>query len=344
MQHDCVYVTANWGVHDDRWVAGLREVGLAPQAISLGRDAHDTAELRARVQGAAGDRLPVLAGPLDTITARLAVLPVRLVGLSWGYDLVDLDATGEDLHWLTELRGIIVDSRANGVIAARAGVDAERITYLPWGVDLSTFHVRDPHIRIHIPGIPDEAPIVLSLRAHEPLYRVGDVIEAFGLISTARHDDGPPSVPHLVIGHTGSLTEQLRALAIERGVGDQVHFIGSLPEDQLAPLLHRADCYVTAAEVDGTSVTLLQAMACGAPVVASDAAGNLGWIEDGVTGRTFATGDATALAEALNRTLGSYPAGEVQRARLLVEQEADWHANLERLRATMVAAGQGARP
>ena len=114
-----------------------------------------------------------------------------------------------------------------------------------------------------------------------------------------------------------------------------MRFIGTVPELELVPLMGRAACYVTASEVDGTSVTLLQAMACGTPVVASDTPGNLGWVEDGVTGFTFPTGDVQALASVLERILSSGSGNVTSRARVAVEANADWHANLDRLRLAM---------
>lgn len=338
MSHDCVYATAGWGIHDERWAAGLREIGLAPRVISLGRDAHDAAGLRAHVLAAAGDTLPVLAGPLDSVTHELVELPIKLVGLSWGYDLVELDAHGQDLHWLASLNGLIVDSRANEAIASAAGLNAGRITFLPWGVDLEDFPFRDSPEGASIPGVPDDAPLVLSLRAHEALYRVDDIVVAFAQMTSHEEGRGPINDAHLIIGHAGSLTDALRAQVTELGMADRVHFIGSIPETRLAPLLRRADCYVTAARVDGTSVTLLQAMASGTPVIASESAGNRGWIEDGVSGTTFPIGDTAALAAAMQRTLRDAPTQSTHRARLLVEQEADWHANLVRLRDAMAAA------
>lgn len=328
MSRDCVYATAGWGIHDERWVRGLREVGLEPRVVSLGGDVHSVDELRTAVLAAA-QHGPVLAGPLHTVTGELVDLPIGLVGLSWGYDLA-LVRTPE---WLARMSGLILDSQENVAIARAAGVAAETITFLPWGVDLEEFPFLGAAVDTLQLGVPAHAPLILSLRAHEPSYRVGDIVAAFARL------EGPAEA-YLVVGHSGSLSEELQVQAHELGVANRVRFIGSLPEDRLAPLLTRAACYVTAAEVDGTSVTLLQAMACGTPVVASATPGNLGWIEDGVTGTTFATGDVDGLADALGRVLADRPREQAVRARDLVEREADWHANLPRLRDAMLAAGR----
>lgn len=330
---DVVYATAGWGIHDERWVSGLLEVGLTPHVVSLGRDAADAIELRDLVARAAADGAPVLAGPLGTVTRNLVGLPIRLVGLSWGYDLPDL----ESRDWLGALSGLIVDSAANRDLALSAGMEPERITFLPWGVDLAVFPFHAPWIDAFMLGVPPHAHLVLSLRAHEPLYRVHDVLEAFARVRRRpdAHEDFPD--PFLIVGHSGSLTQDLRRRAAELGVADRVRFLGSVPESDLVPLLGRAACYVTAAETDGTSVTLLQAMACGTPVIASRTPGNLGWIAEGETGFTFAVGDVEGLAETIDRVIHRYPTEVVERARHLVERDADWHANLPRLRRALTA-------
>lgn len=336
--HDCVYVTQGWGIHDERWASALLEVGLTPHVVSLGRDASDALELREAVARAADGRLPVLAGPLDTITPALVGLDLPIVGLSWGYDLTRAGERGEDLSWLTRLSGLIIDSSWNARLARAAGVESDRIAYLPWGVDLSVFAFHGPWIDAFQLGVPPHAPLVVSLRAHEPLYRVTDIVEAFAGVPRRRdvHEDFPD--PYLIVGHEGSLTEELRSLAQERGIADRVRFIGRVTEEELVPLLGRAACYVSAAEVDGTSVTLLQAMACGTPVVVSDTPGNRDWVVDGDTGLTFPTGDVAALTDALIRMTAHYPIALVERARRQVEERADWRANLRHLRTVLMQA------
>ena len=344
--HDCVYATRGWGIHDERWVAALLEVGRSPFVVSWRPDESDALEFREAVISAAGGGLPVLAGPLDTVAPVLIGSGVALVGLSWGYDLTEAHARGQDLTWLRGLSGLVIDSSWNTQVAVEAGVSQESITYLPWGVDLETFVYHGPWIDAFELGVPPHAPLVVSLRAHEPLYRVEDVIRAFAAVPRRHdvHEDFPD--PYLIVGHEGSLTEDLRRLAQELGIMDRVRFIGRVSEEQLVPLLGRAACYVTAAEVDGTSVTLLQAMACGTPVVASATVGNLDWVRPGETGFTFATGDIPALTATLVEVTARYPIATVERARREVQKRADWQANLPRLAAALASAEQarGSRP
>ena len=86
-------------------------------------------------------------------------------------------------------------------------------------------------------------------------------------------------------------------------------------------------------------MTLLQAMACGTPVVVSQTPGNLDWVREADTGFTFPTGDVEALTQVLIEVTAHYPIAVVERARLQVQERADWRANLPRLRAALERSG-----
>ncbi len=88
-------------------------------------------------------------------------------------------------------------------------------------------------------------------------------------------------------------------------------------------------------------MTLLQAMACGAPVVASATAGNRGWVTNEESGLTFPVGDVAALAACLRRACGDDLSTLAVHARSTVEHEANWTSNLPRLRT---AIDHAARP
>ena len=323
----CVYVTSGWGIHDERWTTALRSIGFTPHIVRLGidvLDASDPGELRSLVAEYAGPNIPVLAGPLDTVTSLLAGLEARVIGLSWGFDLHRMN----DATWLPQLAGVIIDSQATAQLAIQAGVNPEAITFLPWGVDLEVFNATGPTSDMTHWGVPPGARALVSLRAHEPLYRVGDILDAFARITDEFQD------AHLVIGNSGSLTNELREQVRSRGIEERTHFIGSLAESELPPLLRAASAYVSASEVDGTSVTLLQAMACHAPVVVSSTPGNRGWVTPGESGYLFTTGDLDDLAAQLRSALTSTPeqtAPITSTARERVEHEANWQANLPRL-------------
>lgn len=312
-----IYVTNGWGVHDIRWAAALEACHFA---VVECHDPHEVADLVIEHRAVA-----VLAGPLFTVTQQIGRLAVPLIGLSWGFDLNEelpnLPVLS-DTTWLQELSGIIVDSQATCDIALSQGVDPARIWVIPWGVDLDLFTPHGPAISAVDHGFESQTRVVLSLRTHDDLYRTSDVIEAFALAAVAAPDLA------LVMGGSGPLTAAHEARISELGLSSRFRMLGQMPESDLPSYLRGCDSYVTASLSDGTSVTMLQAMACGAPIIASANAGNTQWITDGLTGQTFPVGDIDALA-ALLFTCGrtSKSSSEAERALELVARQADWLKN-----------------
>jgi glycosyltransferase involved in cell wall biosynthesis len=302
-----IYATANWCIHDDRWVAALVTNGFEPICFSVktrecsvpdGVTIVDSAqELRTQIDAqTANVRIPILAGPLTTITKDLMGANARLVGLSWGWDLQP-EALGEvfdptALAWITDLDALIVDSIVTERIAQDLGLDPARISNIPWGVDTELFTPHGPKANLSRWRVGPDDHVVLSLRAHTPIHRVGDIVEAFA-IAVAQD----PQL-FLLIGGDGPLRQTLEARVQELGVEQRTTFMGMLPEQELPALLRAVDLYVAATAVDGTSVTLLQALACGVPVLVSDIPGNLPWLQT-PSCLVVAVGDHIALADAL---------------------------------------------
>ena len=77
-----------------------------------------------------------------------------------------------------------------------------------------------------------------------------------------------------------------------------------MPQEQLAGLLRESDIYVSTSHSDSTSVSLLEAMACGAFPVVTDIPGNRDWVTHEHNGLLFHPGDSAALAECLTRASG----------------------------------------
>ena len=320
----CLYVTRGWGVHDERWIAALTSQGFEPSVLQVNDDLANLDDVRAEIRRHPDQ--PILTGPLTPVTEAIIQDSSRIVGLSWGFDLHH----ATDLAWLRRLAGLIVDSTATQRIAIDAGMPAETITMLPWGVDRTMFTPEGASLNPTVWDLPPQTRLLLSLRAHEPLYRTSDIIDAFSRIASNHHDVA------LLIGNDGSLTNQLHQHVKEHHLEERIRFIGRIAEGQLPPLIRGATAYITASEVDGTSVTLLQAMACGTPVIASKNPGNGDWVSTD-TGLTFDVGSIDQLAQALERVLDEPDQAQVraQAALRSVTERADWLANRARLGEVM---------
>ena len=138
------------------------------------------------------------------------------------------------------------------------GADERKVTVLRNGVDLARF----------VPGDRTAQRRSLDLTART-LLSVGHLIERKG------HDIAIKALPfmentHLLIVGTGPEEAALRRVAAELGVASRVRFVGAVQQQALKDYYGAADALVLASSREGWANVLLEAMACGTPVVASD--------------------------------------------------------------------------
>jgi glycosyltransferase involved in cell wall biosynthesis len=137
----------------------------------------------------------------------------------------------------------------------------------------------------------------------------------------------------LILLGDGSQAGLLRQVFTRGGVLDKVHFPGQVSQADLPDYYRAADLYVSASHSDGSSISLLEAMACGRPALVSDIPGNLEWVEPGVQGWWFPDGDTNALAQAILHAVDNRERLPEMgyAARLLAKQRADWKKNFQQL-------------
>jgi glycosyltransferase involved in cell wall biosynthesis len=126
-------------------------------------------------------------------------------------------------------------------------------------------------------GIPAESPVIGS---------VGRLAEQKGytyfLDAAAQVIDEIKQAYFLIVGD-GPLADELRAKTIDLNIADRVIFTGSRTD--VGELLHCMDLFVSSSLWEGLPTVILEAMACGIPVVATDIPGTTELVHDGVNGR-----------------------------------------------------------
>ncbi len=152
-----------------------------------------------------------------------------------------------------------------------------------------------------------------------PVKDLGLLLEAFGSLFRCH-----PEVALVIVGD-GPDRRTLERNAQDLGCAAGVHFIGH--RDDARQLLPALDVYVNCSITEGMSVTILEAMAAGLPVVATRVGGNPELVEDGVTGVLVPERSAAGLADGLRRLLASprerEGMGAAGRARLVAEFSLD---------------------
>jgi glycosyltransferase involved in cell wall biosynthesis len=275
------------------------------------------------------------AGPLQSVAFLVALTGYQpLVSASWGYDLL-VDAQRNSLYtWITRYvlghsAVMIGDCDTIRQSAIAYGMPGERIFTFPWGVDLQHFTPQENH------PSQNEVFTILSTRSWEPIYGTDVIANAF--VQAAQQCPGL----RLVMLGNGSQAALLRRIFEQGRVLDRVNFPGQVSQADLPRYYQSADVYVSASHSDGTSISLLESIACARPVILPDIPGNREWITSGIQGWFYPDGDAQALVEAvLNAIDHRDQLLEMGRAaRLLAEQRADWNKNfLELLNAYRLAS------
>lgn len=170
-------------------------------------------------------------------------------------------------------------------LRAHAARVAKRVVLIPNGVDTRLF-----------------APAPGTARGGKPriLYvgRLAAEKNVSTMIESMRYLDAGSTA---VIAGPGPLREALEAQA--EGLGVSVEFLGVVEQAKLPAVYGSSDVFVLASFTEGHPKVLLEAMACGLPVVASDCAGNRALVTDGETGLLFDPHDPRHLAERLRRVL-----------------------------------------
>lgn len=111
---------------------------------------------------------------------------------------------------------------------------------------------------------------------------------------------------HLFIIGSGPQETALKALAEERGLQGQVHFLGQVDEQEKFRVLNMADVYVSTSQHEGFGIVYLEAMACDLPVVCYDYGGQTDFLESGENGFVVKLNDLPAF-QASCRTLIDNP-------------------------------------
>lgn len=142
-------------------------------------------------------------------------------------------------------------------------------------------------------GLPTDGSVLLSVATPIALKGWLELLDAFASLGAGDWQLAMVGAPR----NADDLDLESEARA--RGIGPRVTWLGCLPPETMPDLYRAADGFVLASHNEGLSNALLEAMATGLPVVATDVGGHAEVVEEGVTGRLVPPKNASALACAL---------------------------------------------
>jgi glycosyltransferase involved in cell wall biosynthesis len=173
---------------------------------------------------------------------------------------------------------VVVPSEYLVKVFAKFGIEARAINNL---IELGTFAFRERH---------PLRPVFLSNRNLESHYGVDHVLRAFALIQK--------NIPtaELIVAGDGSERNKLERLAFELGLR-QTRFVGRVEHEAIVEQYQQADIYLNGSEIDNQPLSILEAFACGLPVVTTNAGGIPDMVLNAETGFVVNRGDHESMAE-----------------------------------------------
>ena len=258
-------------------------------------------------------------GFVAVFVSRLLSLP--LVITAHGSDILSLPGRSVFLKRIAIFtlrradRIIAVSERIRDVISSW-GIPQGKIVCLPIGIDESCY-------------LPDgeRENLVISIRNLNPVYNVETLVRAVGEV--VEHF---PEARFLIVGD-GTERERLEALAARLGVANSVDFRGRVPREEIPRILSCGKVYVSTSLSDGTSVSLLEALASGIFPVVSDIPANTQWITNGENGYLFPRREPHLLAQKIVLALkdDTLRRSAREKNRHLIEEKGSWNAIIPRI-------------
>ncbi len=231
-------------------------------------------------------------------------IPVVITGRG-----TDLTLIPKDAHALRKIQGAIAQSSAMITVCEdlrqhllRLGAREDRTLTLRNGVDLQQF----------TPGDRNAARMQFA-SSRFTWVSVGSLIPRKGhhitIEALARSLDC-----NLLIAGSGPLRAELELLAGRLGVGHRVRFLGDVPHAALPSVYRAADVMVLASDREGWANVLLEAMACGTPVVATNINGTAEVVRAPAAGRLMTARTPEALLAAMSELRRNMPSSQATRA------------------------------
>jgi L-malate glycosyltransferase len=277
----------------------------------------------------------VHAGPVQTCGYVAALSGFHpLVVMSWGSDmLVHADRSAE---WrrATEVAlgaadGFFCDCETVRQSAQRyAAIPNALIVQFPWGIRRGSFSPYGPAEPRERLGLSPDAFAFISTRSWEPLYDTDVLLRAFHQAYRTNN-----RLRLLLLGD-GSAAGRVRSFVAEHDLNQVVITPGLIEGTETPRWFRAANAYISCARSDGTSISLLEAMATGLPVVVTDIPSNREWIAEGDNGWLATAGSSDEFSTKLLRAASASPndlEAISERNRRLVAQRADWDKNFPSL-------------
>ena len=238
-------------------------------------------------------------GALELVVpAWAAGVPVRIHG-EHGRDVGDLDGSSKKFQWVRRIYRpfvtyyIALSQDLEHYLINSVGTAREKVVQIYNGVDARRFSPAMQRQAIqNCPFVANDLWVVGTVGRMQTVKNQTDLARAF--IMALEMVPELKSMLRLVMIGDGPLKAESRVLLEQAGCGDLAWLPGE--QSDVPDILRGLDCFVLPSLAEGISNTILEAMSCGLPVIATDVGGNRELIDAGNTGMLVASGDIEAMA------------------------------------------------
>ena len=251
-----------------------------------------------------------LAALESSVVAKFAGVPIRIHG-EHGRDIYDLDGKNRKYQYLRKFCSYFIDVfitmsiDLENWLVNEVGISPRKVVQLYNGVDIDKFQPSNQikSVRHHLPeGFAQDGCIVIGTVGRlEPVKDQLTLVKAFVKLLEMAPDFSEKL--RLVLIGDGSLKGQIELLAKTTGIIDKIWLAGSC--DEVPSILNEFDIFVLPSLGEGISNTILEAMSCELPVVATAVGGNVELVKNGLTGTLVPENNPAAMASALQAYLAN---------------------------------------
>jgi teichuronic acid biosynthesis glycosyltransferase TuaC len=197
---------------------------------------------------------------------------------------------------------VLAVSESLKAVALRLGIPEERVRVIPNGVDTTLFRPSDRRRAREACGLPHERTIILTVGAVCEAKGQHLVVDALAEIVARR-----PDVLYVIVGEVDSARyrRRLQDSITRAGLSQHVLFAGPQRHTQLPRWYAAADVFCLATRSEGRANVLLEALACGVPVVTTAVGGNPEIVRDARYGILVPFRDVRRLRDAISTALDS---------------------------------------
>lgn len=319
------------GVHESRFIRAFKHLGHSVVCLQWSLAKDNPSSLANCFDGIGPDI--VIGGPLHIGAEYFEIIEdLPFVALSYAYDILLEAGTSQHADFsvrsaLERCCGLVVDCQA--VLDTASNMMGGRLPphiVRPWGLEQNSMppHENLDNVNFIFQRLRNNSVkrVIICTRGWNSIHGTMHVLDAFLELREHIDDIG------LVLAGDGPLRNAFEERIARAHAEKSVVLAGKLTETEVSECLTRSDLFVGASAIDGSSVSLLQALNASLPVVVPHVGGNPEWaaIADGVMTFNPVTAStlANVIAAALERSVGK----SFNRSKILAEK-CDWRRNSE---------------